>query len=631
MSSYYCANTRSFFFESNFDLSTECTNCKHLGCYHVDITNGICKNCYCLATPEDVIKQFHLLKKDKNSKFDLNSKCPCGHLLSDHSNASILSEKLMKYYIDLEHSHEDDDALLQLCKKTKREPVNINVLMNLEISQFNKISCLMEICDYLLFTDIVTFDSAFNNHEFRRSWTAFLKNKYKFRVVIIGYCLKSFSYIKKLLHFYVWLYKRNYKVCYIQMMTSIYDVDASVSEQYFKQMLGNNELANVFDGCKSLISHNSGKYADALYNITKISLDTFRSLEELDLRTDIGSPSRSIIDNDVTIIIKNCPMLSRISLCVYSDQVTGLCDSLNKQNKLLTMLDLEHPQDPFYRDPIVISSFYLLKDLPLETLHLKNYNVHNDDITILVNSCSHLHELHLIGITFDNKIISSWNSSSMKALTLRNCYYMKTEDMILTYTDDDYILPKAYEFRGIRDALHHIDHIKDTQDGTCEFKTITKLDFLLEEVSWPIYDSSFYDDFLLEFQDINFINLNYFDVSFDTLVNEKSLIREIIQKGNELKVVLLFNWHVTNLSLDSISENCPLLQTIFLCIDDLRMTELGLKGLIDNCKYLKCIIFYHEEESSLNVPDFKLLYYAFEDICESRRIRIKFSHDYKLN
>jgi hypothetical protein len=595
----------------------------------VDITNGICKNCYCLATPED-IKQFHLLNKDKKSKHDENRKCPCGHLLSDHSNASILSKKLMKYYIDLEHSHEDDDALLKIFKKTKREPVNINVLMNLEISQFNKISCFMEICDYLLFADIVKFDSAFNNHEFRRSWTAFLKNKYEFRVVIIGHCL-DFSYIKKLLHFYVWLYKRNYKVCYIQMMTSIYDVDASESEQYFKQMLDNNELANVFDGCKSLIFNSSGKYVDALYNITKMSVNTFRSLEELDLRTNIESPSRSIIDNDVTIIIKNCPMLSRISLDVYSDQVTGLCDSLKKHSKSLTMLDLEHPQDPFYDAvTIVIYSFYLLKDLPLETLHLTNYKVHNDDITILVNSCSHLHELHLIGITFDNKIISSWNSSSMKALTLRNCYYMKTEDMILSYTNDDYIFPKAYSFRRLEHALHHIEDLKDTQDGTCEFKTIKKLDFMLKEVSWPIYDSSFYDDFLLEFQEMNLINLNYFDVTNDTLVNEKSLMKEIIQKGKNLKKLLIFNWHLTDLLLDSISQSCPRLREIFLCIDDLRMTELGLKRLIDNCKNLRCIIFYQGHETSYDIPDFKILYYVFEDICKSKGIKIKFSHEYNF-
>ena len=88
---------------------------------------------------------------------------------------------------------------------------------------------------------------------------------------------------------------------------------------------------------------------------------------------------------------------------------------------------------------------------------------------------------------------------------------------------------------------------------------------------------------------------------------------------------------MTNLSLDSISENCPLLQTIFLCIDDLRMTELSLKMLIESCKYLKCIIFYEGYETSYDIPKFKLLNYVFEDVCTSRGIEIKFSHDYKLN
>ena len=54
--------------------------------------------------------------------------------------------------------------------------------------------------------------------------------------------------------------------------------------------------------------------------------------------------------------------------------------------------------------------------------------------------------------------------------------------------------------------------------------------------------------------------------------------------------------------MDAIGDSCPHLSTIGLFLDDLRMTEAGLKRLIDKCLQLKFIVLHYNPTKRYDMP-----------------------------
>ena len=611
MSSFYCVHYRSIFTDKNgigFTgeyLSTYCEDCKKMACYHLDIIETIsrCNSCHCHATQQDVIRHLQIFVNDGHVD-DSNDKCPCGHSIKEHPY----------FYSQI--------------KKRKREPLTI---MNLIINGDHFI-ILGDVCDFLHLKDIAVLDSAFTNHKYRTSWNDFLEKKYEFKINLYANRNHMFkeTYIQQLLKYGIWLKLKRANVSLLDLgriaIHESYDIseyNKVVNNSFFEDvevdMTKYYEEATIlfykytFCRVKELRIINSTSRCDeneieieVWSEIINLIPQIFNNIVILDLQLGLIFSDREL-SNFASPIAKYCTSLSEIYLeGLEGDTVNELCKTLKESNNTsLTILSFQG-----WSCGTKVLSLEYLQRFHLKELFLHSYYVCNKSITLLVNNCTSLKTLSLKNVKFSSKLVSDWLSESLEELAFDNCCFVEYKIDFL-----------GFNYRSLK-CVSEFTQSGDLPYGI--FETVTKYDDKLEEFLWPKYNESLYFGIKLEFKNITLSNLHILNINDDTLVTEETLINQIIRNGGKLKEIYIFNWHCTDLSLDAIGDSCPHLSTIGLYVDDLRMTEAGLKRLIDKCLQLKFIVFHYDPNSNLRSLNIMLQYYPFDDICRNRNISIYF-------